>query len=73
MEIRSFLAFELPPDIKRIISKISRAGKDLPLGLRWVKSENIHLTVVFLGNVPENRVQSIGENDKEGLFRIRPL
>jgi len=40
MEIRSFLAFELPPDVKGVISEVSRAGKALPLDLLWVKSDN---------------------------------
>ena len=65
MEIRSFLAFELPTDIKRIITKVSRTGKDLPLGLRWVKLDNIHLTVVFMGNVPEERIEPIGKAVKK--------
>ncbi len=65
MEIRSFLAFELPPDIKTIITEVSRTGKDLPPGLRWVKLDNIHLTVIFLGNVPEQRIEPIGETVKK--------
>ncbi len=65
MEIRSFLAFELPPDIKRIILGVSRAGKELPLDLAWVKSGNIHLTMVFMGNVLDDKIQSIGETVKK--------
>ena len=65
MEIRSFLAFELPADIKRVITEVSRAGRELPLDLRWVKRDNIHLTVVFMGNVPEEKIQSIGESVKK--------
>jgi len=64
MEIRSFLAFELPPDIKGVISEVSRAGKALPLDLRWVKPDNNHLTMVFMGNVPEEKIQSIVETAK---------
>ena len=65
MEIRSFLAFELPPDIKRVILEVSRAGKELPLDLAWVKSDNNHLTMVFMGNVLEEKIQSIGETVKK--------
>ncbi len=73
MEIRSFLAFELPQDVKRIIREVSRAGKELPLDLRWVKPDNIHLTVVFMGNVSEDKVQPIGETVKEVCARFEPF
>lgn len=61
MEIRSFLAFELPPDIKRVVSETSAAIKQLPLDARWVKADHIHLTIVFLGSVPEGQIQPLGE------------
>ena len=73
MEIRSFLAFELPPNIKGVIKKVSRAGKELPLDLRWVKSDNIHLTVVFMGNVSEDKIQSIRETIKRVCARFEPF
>ena len=73
MEIRSFLAFELPPDIKKIIREVSRAGKELPLDLRWVKSDNIHLTVVFMGNVSEDNIQAMGETVKKACAGVEPF
>jgi len=73
MEIRSFLAFELPEDIKRVISEVSRAEKDLPLDLRWVKPDNIHLTVVFLGNVFEDGIKPIGETVKKVCAGFEPF
>jgi len=73
MEIRLFLAFELPPDIKRVITEVSRTGRELPLGLRWIKSDNIHLTMVFMGNVLEEKIQSIGETAKRVCARTDPF
>jgi 2'-5' RNA ligase len=56
MAMRSFLAFELPRAIKETLSAVSGEMKRFPLDLRWVKVDNIHLTVVFLGNIrPEQR------------------
>jgi 2'-5' RNA ligase len=51
MLIRSFLAFELPPDMKRIVSRVSGEAKTSNLDVRWVNPGNIHLTVVFLGSI----------------------
>jgi len=73
MEIRSFLAFELPQDIKGVIREVSQAGRELPLDLRWIKSDNIHLTIVFMGNVPEDSVPPIGEAVKGVCARFDPF
>ncbi len=51
MEVRSFLAFELPENIKEIISRVSGEMKKSPLNIRWVKTGNIHLTVIFIGDI----------------------
>lgn len=59
MAIRSFLAFELPPDIKREIDQISHEVRHLNLDAKWIKPENIHLTVIFMGNVNEEDIPHI--------------
>ena len=59
MAIRSFLAFELPVDIKRIIMTVSEDVRRLPLNVRWVNVSNIHLTVVFMGNIKEEEIKPI--------------
>jgi len=51
MEIRSFLAFELPEEIKGIISAVSGELKKSSLNIRWVKVSNVHLTVIFMGTI----------------------
>lgn len=51
MGIRSFLAFEQPEEMRTIIEEVSAALGKSPLDVRWVKTGNIHLTVVFLGSV----------------------
>ena len=61
MEIRSFLAFDLPEDIKKSLAHISQDMRKTPLDVRWVKVKNIHLTMVFMGNVPLGHIEPIGE------------
>lgn len=57
--MRSFLAFEIPADIKEHLSKVSKVmAKTLP-GVRWVKPEGQHITVRFFGEISEARVQEI--------------
>ncbi len=61
MEIRSFLAFELPVDIKKTVIRVTGEIRHSGLDARWVKAENIHLTIVFLGHVKTEELDSIGE------------
>lgn len=65
MAIRSFLAFELPVDIKRIIMTVSENVRELPLNVRWLNVTNIHLTIVFMGNVQEEQVKPIQDIVKD--------
>ncbi len=61
MGIRSFLAFELPSEIKKQIIAVSKELKKTALPVRWVKTENIHLTILFLGSVDEDAISDIEE------------
>ena len=59
MAIRSFLAFELPPHIKKEVTGISGEVKKTGLKASWVKPGNIHLTLVFLGDINEENIPEI--------------
>ena len=61
MEIRSFLAFELPPGIMGVISNASGDMRNTGLNVRWVKPGNIHLTMIFMGNVSQEHLKPIGQ------------
>jgi RNA 2',3'-cyclic 3'-phosphodiesterase len=61
MGIRCFLAFELPPEIRETLSAVSEDARALSLNVRWTRVANIHLTVVFMGNVREDHIGPIGE------------
>jgi RNA 2',3'-cyclic 3'-phosphodiesterase len=61
MKIRSFLAFELPHEIRLLLSQVSGGMQAFPLDLRWVRVENLHLTIVFLGAVDSDSLAPIEE------------
>ncbi len=61
MEIRSFLAFELPTDIMSVIVRVSKDLRKTTLDVRWVKEINIHLTMIFLGNIQTEDIEPIKE------------
>jgi len=49
--IRTFIAIELPEKIIYTISKVQEEIKSYGLKIRWVRPENIHLTLKFLGDI----------------------
>lgn len=53
--VRSFIALDLPPTVKRALEDVAVRLSGTLDAVRWVKSENIHLTLKFLGDVQEDR------------------
>jgi 2'-5' RNA ligase len=57
--MRLFVAAELPAELRRRLGEVQRDLKDLPLSVRWVRPEAMHLTFVFLGEVAASRREAI--------------
>ncbi len=54
--LRLFLALDLPAEHRREIARRAAALEgDLPAA-RWVRAENLHLTLAFLGNTERERI-----------------
>jgi 2'-5' RNA ligase len=65
----------LPREIRSVVAQVLGEVSGSPVNVRWVKLNNIHLTVVFLGNVSEDVLpemkQRIRNDCREfGTFRI---
>jgi len=59
-KMRCFIAIDLPDQIlSKLAQKTSEYKKKLPPVVRWVKPENIHLTLKFLGEITPQEVKSI--------------
>jgi RNA 2',3'-cyclic 3'-phosphodiesterase len=50
--VRAFIAIELPGDAIAGIRGVQAAVRTHGLDIRWVRPENIHLTLKFFGNIP---------------------
>lgn len=73
--LRSFIAIELPETAQSALSDLQGELKKYGADVRWVKPENIHLTLKFLGDVEENIVEGIidslkGTCDKHSTFSL---
>lgn len=57
--MRAFIALEIPEEIKREIGQIQDQLKKSGIQAKWVNSEIIHLTLVFLGLITPDKVKLI--------------
>jgi len=76
--MRSFIAIDIPAAIKSSIDDVIRTVSGDARGIRWVSTENIHLTLKFLGDVSddlvpdiENRLKLIGKRYQPFSIGIR--
>ena len=57
--MRTFIAVDLPKELKEKISSIIEKLAKCDLQAKWVKPENIHMTLKFLGNVDEKQIDVV--------------
>jgi len=57
--MRCFIAIDINKDVKTKISGLQEILKGCNADVRWVRPENIHLTLKFLGNVEEHRLDNV--------------
>ncbi len=57
--IRAFVGVRIDPDMVQKISEVQSQLKRSLTGIRWVRRENLHFTLKFLGAVKEEKVASI--------------
>ena len=59
--LRLFIAIELSPEVKRALGSLQADLKRRlpPKVVRWSDPDGIHLTLKFLGDTPEDRVQAV--------------
>jgi len=58
--VRLFVALALPPEVRREAGRRIAAERSRLPRARWVHADNLHLTLVFLGEVAEARAPALG-------------
>jgi len=58
--IRAFIAVDLDPQVVENICRAINGLRTMIPGIRWVSSKNFHLTLKFLGDIEETRIDEIG-------------
>jgi 2'-5' RNA ligase len=64
--VRTFIALVIPNDWKGYLGQVEGDLKRVMSGLSWVKPENLHITVRFLGDLGDSGVRRAGEAVRRG-------
>lgn len=73
-QIRSFIAVELPDEVKVALAQLQdqlKTGKQLPV--KWADPYGIHLTLKFLGNIAVNKINEITGAIEKATEGISPF
>lgn len=77
MNLRLFVALDPPDPVRRRIgamqAELRRAAGRHADEVRWVPPENVHLTLQFLGAVPEERLEALRGAIARTAAHSRPL
>jgi 2'-5' RNA ligase len=65
--VRLFIALLFPDEIKDALGKLIDDLKPRGQGIKWVEPKNIHLTLKFIGEVPEKKIDRILEKLEQVL------
>jgi RNA 2',3'-cyclic 3'-phosphodiesterase len=72
-KIRAFIAIELPDEIRAGIGQAQAATRATGLRGAWVRPENIHLTLKFLGDIGSAEIETIAETIAEACKLYEPF
>ena len=70
---RTFIALEIKENIKELLASVQQKIGSKTGGIKWVKPNNLHLTLKFLGPTPEDKIEDISavlEKVAGGLARF---
>lgn len=71
--MRCFVAIELPASVRARLAWLQTQLADLDRSIRWTRPEQVHLTVKFLGEVPESQVPQICRTTVEVAGQLAPI
>jgi RNA 2',3'-cyclic 3'-phosphodiesterase len=75
--IRTFIALDLPLSVRDSIAELEKDFQKTGANVSWIKPASIHLTLKFLGNVHEEKIEEIQSAIQEvaestSPFRLQP-
>jgi len=71
--VRLFAAIELTDEVREALTEVQSALGKTTEGVRWVRVEQLHLTVKFLGEVPDVEVAGVCETVQRAAAAAQAL
>ncbi|MEW6673738.1 MAG: RNA 2',3'-cyclic phosphodiesterase [Thermodesulfobacteriota bacterium] len=71
--MRTFVAIELPQTVTAALGDVQDTLKSFKLNIRWVRPENIHLTLKFLGDIQSEAAEAVGRILSDSVRDQEPL
>ncbi len=72
--MRAFIAADIPSDVKDEIGKIQKKLMgEVRSSVKWVDVEKIHVTLRFLGDVPEEKIELLCQVLPKGGREVAPF
>lgn len=72
-KIRTFVALSISDEAKAAIAQLITNTRESVPSVRWVKPENMHLTIKFLGDVEEKKLPEIENALTGSVEKIKPF
>jgi len=72
-QLRTFIAIELGKEIRERIAILVRRLEKASVQVRWVRPENLHLTLSFLGDVNERQLADVCQAASDATSRMAPF
>jgi 2'-5' RNA ligase len=71
--MRLFVALEIPEAVQRELARRVAALRERLPRARWVEPEKIHLTLLFLGQTPDDQVPNLSAKLREAFAKHAPM
>ena len=72
-KVRSFIAVNLNPEIREYLTSLQVSLNVPETKIKWVEKNNLHLTMIFLGDISSEQTKSVKSILKEISIRYNPF
>lgn len=71
--MRAFIAFPIPREVSENVWLSCKPLRRPGLKVKWVEPSNMHITLLFLGNIDEERAAEVAETMKKPALKRLPF